>query len=245
MPLYNRWKRRHAGWSPLTAAAACLSWHRGTDLVTLNGADVETWDDLSGNGRTFGQSNASRRPTTGTLGGHTAITFDAANAEHLLLTGTSYGSPSALHVIRVLKRTADPSAAAASCGLDAWGPVDDGAYPWVAPGIVYDTTAVTTAGTYATVGNPTTSMASLCTYESIATASAFKAKMNGDGGLVYSGATLGVSLATTPQIGGSVAAARYMAGEIAEVMVFSSELGAGDRAGLAAYILARYGHSIT
>jgi hypothetical protein len=88
-------------------------------------------------------------------------------------------------------------------------------------------------------------MASLCVYESIATASAYKAKLNGDGGHTYSGAALGVSLATTPVIGGSLGAARYFDGDWLEDMVFSSELGSGDRAGLAAYLFARYGITIT
>ncbi len=244
MPVYNRWKRRHAGWTPLTAAATCLSWHRATDLVTLSGADVTDWGDLTANGRDRDQSNASRRPTTGTVGGLTSISFDASNSEHLLLSGTSYGSPSGLHVIRVIKLAADPPAGASSAGLDTWGPVDDGAFPWTS-GIIYDTTAVTTAGTYATVGNPTASMTSLCVYESIALASAFKAKLNGDAGHTYSGATLGCTLTATPVIGGSLGAARYFNGDWLEDMVFSSELGAGDRAGLAAYILARYGLTIT
>lgn len=232
-------------WSPITAAAVCLSWHRADLLVTTATGGVSVWGDSSGNGRTFEQTDSAKRCADGvTLGGQAAFRFTAANADHLILTGTSYGSPTGLHVIRVMKRSADPSAAAASSGLDTWGPVSDGAWPWTS-GIIYDTTAVTTVGTYATVGNPTASMASLCVYESIALASAFKAKLNGNAGHTYSGATLGCTLTANPIIGGSTSAARYFDGDLAEVMVFSSELGAGDRAGLAAYTLARYGLTIT
>lgn len=225
--------------------SALLSWHRADLLVTTATGGVSVWGDSSGNGRTFEQTDSAKRPAAGgTVGGQASLTFTAGNSDHLILTGTSYGSPSALHVIRVLKRTADPSAAMVSSGLDTWGPVSDGAYPWTS-GVIYDTTAVTTAGTYATVGDPTASMASDCIYESIALASAFKAKLNGDAGHTYSGATLGCTLAANPIIGGSTAAGRYMAGDIAEVIVLNAEASAGQRTAFAAYILARYGLTIT
>jgi hypothetical protein len=215
------------------------SWLRADMGISLVGSDVGAWADQSIEVRDYGQGTAARRPSMGTINGKPAVNFDYTNQEYLSLTGPAYGAPAAGQVIRVMQRNADPPPAAAATGLDTMGPVGDGAYPWVAPGVIYDTTLATVAGTFATVGNPATSMALPCIYESIATAAKFEARLNGT--VLYSGAPLGVTFAATPNIGGNVAAARYMNGLIGEHIVLSGEATALMRAQYAMYVLAYWG----
>jgi hypothetical protein len=235
--------KKAAAWSPVTAAATCLSWHRADLGVTTATGGVSVWADQSGNGRTYEQTVSAKRPATGgTLGGQASLIFTAANSDHLALTGTSYGSPSALHVIRVCSIAADPPAGSPAGGLDGFGAFAGAQieYPYTS-GDIYDSTG---ANSRVNAGNPSTSLTTDHVYETVSTASAFKCYVNG-GTALYSGASLGVGVRAVPEIGGDTRSVRYLDGELAEIMVFSSELGAGDRTGLSAYMLARYGITIT
>lgn len=216
-----------------------LSWHRADLGVTLSGSDVTTWADQSGNGRTF-TAAVGQRPTMGTMSGQTALAFAGASSQRLSLSGTSYGSPSALHVIRVMQRNADPPSTSSRSGLDDFGTHAAKSHVPFTDGVVYDSTGG--ASSRATVGNPTPSFASPRVYESISTASKFEAKL--DGTTIFGpSTTLGVGVAATPIIGGTTAGA-YMDGYIAEHIVLNAEASVSERSALAAYILDRYGLTI-
>lgn len=80
--------------SPLSIAG-CELWLRadqGTDTTT-NGAEVSTWNDISGNGRHATQSTAGRKPTyvTNSANGKPGIRFDGAN--DVLAGSIAYPSP--------------------------------------------------------------------------------------------------------------------------------------------------------
>jgi hypothetical protein len=214
--------------------AKLMSWHRGDLGVTLSGADVVTWEDQSGNGRTF-TAPFGLRPTMGTLAGQAALSFAAPSMQYLELTGTSYGSPSALHVIRVFQRLADPPSTSGRSGLDNWGTSAARSHVPFTDGVIYDSTG---AVSRATVGDPTPSLAAPRVYESISTASKWEARL--DGAVLYTTSALGVAVTGAPWIGGMPSGA-YMDGQIAEVIVLSAEASAGERTDLAAYMLDRYG----
>jgi hypothetical protein len=50
---------------------------------------VQTWADLSGNGKNFTASSGNNQPTLTTIGGKTALGFDGSN-DHLLTTSTLF-----------------------------------------------------------------------------------------------------------------------------------------------------------
>lgn len=216
--------------------SALLSWHRADLGVSDILGSVTDWADQSGNGRDFA---AAFSPTLGTNAGQAALVFVGSSTQYLTLSGTSYGSPSQVHVIRVLQRNADPAPTTQKSGLDDWGTSAAKSHIPYTDGTVYDSTGGTTR---ATVGNPSTSLATLCTYESTATGSAFVARVNGS--VVYSGASIGVAIAATPWIGGGSHGA-YMDGYLSEVIVLNTTPDATQRSQMAAYILDRYGLTIS
>lgn len=214
-----------------------LSWMRA-DNVTITSGRVSDFGDGSGNGRTYTQGTSGNRPVASTALGFDTVLFDGAASEHLTLSGTSYGSPSALSVIRIMKRNADPAPTSQKSGLDDFGNSLAKSHVPFTDGTIYDHTG---CAARATVGNPAGSLAVLCMYESIATASKFDARL--DGTVIYTGAALGMSVHSTPTIGGGSHGA-YMDGHIAEVLVLNAEQTAGERTALAAYVLARYGLTV-
>lgn len=215
--------------------SALLSWHRADLGVTLSGSDVTAWADQSGSGRDF---SAVYSPTIGTNAGKAALVFDGSSTQYLTLSGTSYGSPSQVHVIRVMQRNADPPPTPQKSGLDDWGTSSVKSHIPFFEGTIYDSTGGTTR---ATVGNPSTSLATICTYESTATGSAFVARVNGS--IIYSGASIDVAITATPWIGGGSHGA-YMDGKLSEVIVLNTTPDATQRSQMAAYILDRYGLTI-
>lgn len=230
-------RKRNAA-TPITIfGSKLMSWHRADLGVTLSSSEVTDWADQSGNGHDFSAA-AGDRPTVGSVGGQDALYFEATNTEYLTLSGTGYGSPSALHVIRVMQRLDDPPATTQKSGLDDWGTSAAKSHVPFTDSNVYDSTG---GSSRATVGNPSTSLATHCVYESVSTGSAFKAILNGT--TIYSGSSLGVAVAGTPWIGGGSHGA-YMDGYISEVIVLNAEASAGERTDFAAYILDRYGISI-
>lgn len=229
--------------TPITIfGSKLLSWLRADLGVTTGTGGVSDWADQSGNGRDYTQSDTAKRPATGgTLGGQASLVFTPANSDHLALGGTSYGSPSALHVIRVCSIAADPPAGSPAGGLDGFGAFAGAQieYPYTS-GDIYDSTG---ANSRVNAGNPGTSLTTDHVYETTSTGSAFKCLVNG--GSLYSGASLGVGVRATPEIGGDTRSSRYIDGEIAEHIVLNAEPSAGERTAFAAYILARYGLTIT
>jgi len=218
-----------------------MSWLRADLGVSLDGSsNVAAWADQGvGTGRDYGQGTAARRPAMGTLNGKPAVLFDSANTEYLSLSGATYGAPAAAQVIRVMQRNADPPAVAAASGLDDFGTFAAKSHVPFTDGIIYDSTAVSAAR--ATVGNPATSLALPCVYESITTAAKFDARLNG--AVIYNSGTLGVAIAATPTIGYMTGGA-YMDGVIGEHIVLNDEASASERAQYAAYVLAYWGFVI-
>lgn len=61
-------------------------WLRGDKGVTLNGSTVSSWADQSGNGRNAVQATGGQQPSTTTLGGMPAISFNGSQALSMPLT---------------------------------------------------------------------------------------------------------------------------------------------------------------
>ena len=232
-------RKRAVAEPPAIFGSKLLSWHRADLLVTLASGRASDWGDSSGNGRTFSQGTAGSRPLPGTMGGQASLYFDATRPDYLSLSGSGYGSPSALHVFRYMARNADPAPTSAKSGLDDFGSSAAKSHVPFTDSTVYDHTGGVTR---ATVGNPAASLAVPCVYESISTGSKFEARL--DGTSIYSGASLGVGVPATPWIGGGSHGA-YMDGHIGEIVVLNAEASAGERSAWAAYILSRYGLTVT
>jgi hypothetical protein len=216
-----------------------LSWLRSDLGLIMSSSWVTSWLDQSGNGRHFAITSSNNAPTKVFNRGQFAIRFSSSRPDILSLSGTSYGvgpNSSSVHILRVIRRAADPAAAGVSSGLDDFGTNAAKSHIPFNDGVIYDSNGCF-AGR-ATVGNPTTSLATLCVYESISTTEKFCARLNGD--LIYSGSSLTPVIATTPVIGGMSAGA-FMEGDIFEHIVLNKEADEEERRNLQLYLFKRYG----
>jgi hypothetical protein len=88
-----------------------LSWiYAANPANTINTGRFEVFADGSGNGRTYGQVTAGSRAAQSTALGFPSALFSSARPDFYSLTGPSYGSPRAVHVIRIIRINADPPA---------------------------------------------------------------------------------------------------------------------------------------
>ena len=86
---------RASGFNPKSISGLAV-WLDGSDAatLTLNGSAVSQWADKSGNGRNATQATALNQPTTSTINGKGAVSFDG-NSDGLLLGDLSAAFPTA------------------------------------------------------------------------------------------------------------------------------------------------------
>lgn len=80
--------------SPSDRAADLLLWLEGGNWTLDGSSNLQTWTDKSAQGNNFENSDASRRPTTGTMGSNNVASanFSASNQKGLAKIGFSGGS---------------------------------------------------------------------------------------------------------------------------------------------------------
>ena len=211
-------------------------WLRGDD-VTLNGADVASWNDKSGNARHWTQGTPGKQPlfVASAINGKPGLQFDAASQEHL--RGPNFfGVFTAAETFIVLQRTADPPVSATTDGLWKIGQGTSSVVPFT-DGKIYDSFASTVRKT--TV-NPAASMASPCVYNVVSTSSEWTNFLNGT--QLYTTATNTVAFYNSPAaLGWDIVSTIYMDGIICEWLTFSAKLDAAGKAAVKAYLGTRYG----
>jgi hypothetical protein len=84
---------------------------------------VQTWSDLSGNGKNFTQSTGNNQPTLTTIGGKTALSFDGTN-DHLLTTSTLFTGNSSFTFFMVFEGTFPGNGTGLFCHRTAEGGAD-------------------------------------------------------------------------------------------------------------------------
>jgi hypothetical protein len=96
--------RAAGGFNPTNISGLAL-WLDPTVASSLTiSTGVQTWSDLSGNGKNFTQSTGNNQPTLTTIGGKTALSFDGTN-DHLLTTSTLFTGNSSFTFFQVFEGT--------------------------------------------------------------------------------------------------------------------------------------------
>jgi len=222
--------------SPPDASTPLGWWLRGDD-VTLNGADVSSWNDKSGNSRHWTQGTAADQPlfVASAINSRPGVTFDAANTEWLngpnLVTIGLTGAESFL----VVRADADPPAGTQGALYRTGSAASFGAYPW-SDSNIYDEFG--SAANY-NLGNPTPSLTVPRIYGAISTASEWTNFL--DGVQLATTAVNTVGWSAAPRLGATNTAARWFAGTVCEWLVYTAKLSASDRARVMAYLKSRYG----
>lgn len=212
-------------------------WLRGDDL-TLNGADVASWNDKSGNARHYAQGTPSVQPlfVASAINGQPGVQFDAANTEYLEGPNLSLEGLTALETFIVMQLNADPPAVGGG-GLWLVGVGGGGAS--VVPftnGIIYDGCA---SSARKTTVNPTPDMAAPCVYSVISTATEWTNFLNGT--QLYTTGTNTVAFRNAASmLGANLGFTGYMDGIICEWLAYDAKLDAPGRTAVKAYLADRY-----
>lgn len=73
-------RKSFRGWNPgRLGSSVVLAWSEGTSFASPDGASISTWDDFSGNSRTYTQSYSPMQPTQQTVNGVRVARFDAVD----------------------------------------------------------------------------------------------------------------------------------------------------------------------
>lgn len=209
----------------------------GSTLCT-DGQTIQEWHDESGNG--FNATNAGAASSR--LNWHASVVNSkgvvrgggAGDANYIALGDVMTGLASAEWFV-VVKIDTDPPGAAGSAGCWRWG--THASYA----GFPYTTGSIGGGfgtDTVHTVGNPTPALTSFRLYNEETSSGNYKARL--DGTELYSSGTNTVAWDTAPEIGGDVAATRYIDGDIAEIVVYDNIIGSSDRSALLTYFDTKY-----
>jgi hypothetical protein len=211
-----------------------------TTAATSNGDPVGRWADQSGNGRHLNDnSNTSYRPAlqNSVINGHPVIRFNGSshglyNANLSVLT--------AAEVFIIVKVDTDPPGSGGATGFWDFGNAgSDTHFPWT-DGVIYDHFG--TNARKSTV-DPTPSLsASFRLYNVVSTSSEWTSFL--DGTQLYTTGTNGVAFRTDCSLGSNRSRTYFLDGDIAELVIYSAKLSAGDKADAEAYFADRYGLTI-
>ncbi len=226
--------------TPLTILGASLSvWLRAdASAITLDGSNVATWSDQSGNGRHATQATGAARPlyvaSAASLNNQPAVYFGGEAAADYL-TFSAFPAMTEADAWAVLVSDADPAGAVNDCGLWYLGTdVNSDTHPYV-DGVIYEG-AFSTARK--TAGNPTPSLATKHFYLVRSKASAFSVEVNG--GVLHGPVANTFAQTATPMLGRGANAVIFHKGHIAEFGICSTQMTAGQLAELEAYVTTRY-----
>ncbi len=241
----------------LGAGAAAGSSFTPTDLANLalwldaddassftysSGVVVSQWNDKSGNSRHFTQGTVGSQPSrSGTQNGRSTVVFDGTDD---FLGRTSFMSGTVATMFAVVKVDADPPATSAKTGnwyfSDATGAAGASSFPWT-NGSIDDCFGLGSAGgNRKDVGNPSTSLAQFNVYGvTVSQSVQWTAHLNGTQLFTTSTSTL-VGWSASDHTIGKNPIPRYLDGEIAEFIIYTSALGTTDRQSVEAYLKAKW-----
>ena len=235
------WRRltdRAIVWAPYLVSG-CALWLRGDLGVMLNGSDVLTWADWSGEGNDADQSTPAEQPafveSDAYFNGRPSVHFDGATGTPQYLEWSSFPSPgSACDVFIVNRVTSDP---AVSSSQGAWNFGTDASFEDHYP---HNSGAVM-AGFGSTarksVGNPTLPLTTPHVLEMISTSSEWT--MNIAGAQHFTTGTNAFGWRGSGWSLGKGLSSSWKA-RVAEMVLFDHKLIDSDRAILLAYFTARY-----
>lgn len=225
------------------SAHGTLAWWLRGDDVTLNGADVSSWNDKSGNGRHFTQGTPAQQPlfVASAINSRPGVQFDAGNSEFLAcVADLNAAGFTGLETFIVLQKNEDPPATTAKAGLWRVGTGTQTVVPFT-DGVFYDSFGSTVRKT---TGNPATSIASPAVYNVVSIAGEWTSFVNGDQHYTTATNTFGIQTgATNVRLGPS--ASNFLDGVVCEWLTYEGKLGAPDKAAVEAYLAARYGITVT
>ncbi len=219
-----------ASWTP--ADLSPLAWWRSDLGITITGSGVSTWADQSGNGYDATQSTDSYRPTyaTGQINGHPALTWADGPVSHLNISITP---PSNASVIFVGKLTSGKTAGRKALGAASSAtPLVYYQHPTSTRPALHYSGAEQNPG--ATAVNDGVWRALRWMWGSTNVAIAY------DDGSDQTITRTGLTASGTWSYIGAGASETFD-GQIAEVIIVSAELTAGQITSLNAYLSTRYG----
>jgi len=236
----NSLRRGSGGGGPAPfnpASVGTLVWWLRGDDVTLNGADVSSWNDKSGNGRHWTQGTAADQPlfVASAINGRPGVAFDGANTEFLNGPNINALGLTAAETFIVLRLVNDP-APVANEGLWRIGSVGASASRFLGTtGGINEDFGRATATVF--LGDPTVSMTSPRIYSVVASASELTNYIDG---VQLATTTNTVAWETAPWLGKSAAVGFNFYGTICEWFTYTAKLSAPNRATVIAYLKARY-----
>lgn len=211
-----------------------------TTPVSSDGDAVAGWQDKSGNGRHMTQATSGNRPLykTGILNSLPVVRFDGAND---VLAGANLSALSAAEVFIVVKTgQADPPASGAGTGLWHYGTDSQATHFPYSDGNVYDNFGTNSRKG---VGNPTPSLASFRLYSVVTKSGGWTARI--DGTQVFTTASNTVGFRSSCELGSGLSGAGpAFSGDVAELILYGTELSGGDRDIVESYIAAKFGLTI-
>ena len=221
------------------AAYGTVAWWLRGDDVTLNGSDIASWNDKSGNAKHYAQGTPAIQPAfvASAINGQPGVDFAASAGEYLSGPNLSLDGFTALETFIVMQLNADPPAAGGG-GLWLVGVGSGGgdAIPFTT-GKIYDGFG---SSARKTTVNPTPSMAAPCVYNVVSTSGEWTNFLNGTQLYTTATNTVGCRNAAS-QLGASLSLAGYMDGVICEWLTFAQKLGATEKVAVKAYLSGRYG----
>jgi hypothetical protein len=207
----------------------------GTGVVSADNDPIGFATDASAAGRHHTQPTAGSRPLyrTNAQNGLSAAQFDGV-ARHLV-SSLAFTGVAAATAFLVVKCDADPGVSGKT-GLWQYGVGLATHFPFT-DGVVYDDFGT---GARKTTGNPAASLAQWNVYEVTSKENGWTDWVNG--AQHHTTGTNAVAWPTQPNttLGKSLGSV-WFAGYIGRVLVYNSDLAAGDRAALRAYLKAQWG----
>ncbi len=214
----------------------------GTNPVTSDADKIGKVSDKSGNNRHFTQATDNRRPSyeTNILNSLAVAEFGAGPDVYTYWGGPDISALTEGEVFIVIKMEADPPSPANHGGLWKFGDSGDNVHFPFTDNNVYDDFG---ASARKSTGNPTLSVASWRLYNVVTTSSEWTSFV--DGTQHYTTGTNTVDFTSAPVLGASFdSTTYYVVGQIAEFILFSAKLSAGDKTDLKAYFADRYALTI-
>ena len=206
-----------------------------TTPATSDGDPVGAWDDASGNGDHYTQTNNDKRPAlrTSVLNSLPVVRFDGTDdqlhgPDHL--SGLTAGT-----IFCVVKIDNDPPAQDMFSGLWRFSSAADSVHYPYTDGNWYESFGSTVRKS---TGNPTLALTDWRVIGVTSASGAWEAFI--DGSSHYSTASNSVGFDSTPKFGVSGNEAYFLDGDIAELIIYDTSLSSGDRISIQNYLNAKY-----
>ena len=228
--------------TPTIITANLLAWYKADTLVLADGAAISSWSDSSGNGYTATQATGGNQPTfqSNVVNGWPVVRMNFG--PYYMVLPNFMSSLTAAEILIVLKANADPAVQGANAGLWQFQTAAVGAshYPWVS-GDLYES-----FGTGARVGPITAPAVDQWRLYNVGTSASHYVVRMDTTSLYDSTAanTVGWPASGKTYIGASLenafASAHYFNGDIAEVLIYGSELNSTQRTVMSNYLCGKY-----